>query len=49
MATVLVVRLLERLAQSNEEAFKRVNEYVSAEDMEQLPMDDSDMPMPFSF
>jgi hypothetical protein len=49
MAVVLVVRLLERLAYSNEEAFKRVNEYVSVDDQAQLPMDDSDEPMPFSF
>lgn len=43
MATVLVVRLLKRLAEYNDEAFKAVNEYVAPDDNDQF----GDEPVPF--
>jgi hypothetical protein len=46
MATLGIMRLLKRLSEYNEEAFKQVNEYVDPND--DAPMDESNAPMPFS-
>jgi hypothetical protein len=43
MATVIVVRLLKRLAEYNDDAFKRVNEYVQPDENDQY----GDEPVPF--
>jgi hypothetical protein len=47
MAAVQVMRLLKRLSEYNEVAFKQVNEYVDPEN-DDRPLDESDAPMPFS-
>lgn len=47
MATLGIMRLLKRLSEYNEEAFKQVNEYIDPENDER-PMDESDAPVPFS-
>lgn len=46
MATVLIMRLIKRLSEYNEEAFSKVNEYVDANE---LPAEDSDAPLPIMF
>lgn len=43
MATVIIVRLLKRLAEYNDEAFQRVNEYVAPDENDQY----GDEPIPF--
>lgn len=43
MATILVVRLLKRLAEYNDDAFSRVNEYVAPDENDQF----GDEPVPF--
>ena len=44
MATIVVVRLLKRLAEYNDDAFKAVHEYVSPDADDQF----GDEPVPFS-
>lgn len=44
MATILIMRLLKRLSEYNEDAFDQVNEYVDAE----ASLDDGNFPVPFS-
>lgn len=43
MATIIVVRLLKRLAEYNEQAFQQVNEYVAPDDNDQF----GEEPVPF--
>lgn len=43
MATIIIVRLLKRLAEYNEDAFKQVNEYVAPDEDDQF----GDEPVPF--
>ncbi|WP_407305428.1 terminase large subunit domain-containing protein [Acinetobacter sp.] len=43
MATIIMVRLLKRLAEYNDQAFKQVNEYVAPDDNDQF----GDEPVPF--
>lgn len=45
MATIVVVRLLKRLSEYNDDAFKRMNEYVSPDDPDQF----GDEPVPAIF
>jgi hypothetical protein len=45
MATVIVVRLLKRLAEYNDDAFKQVNEYIEPDENDQF----GDEPVPFLF
>lgn len=47
MATLGVMRLLKRLSEYNDTAFRQVNEYVDP-DKDERAMDESDAPMPFS-
>lgn len=43
MATIIVIRLLKRLSEYNEDAFQQVNEYVAPDDNDQF----GDEPVPF--
>jgi hypothetical protein len=48
MATVGITRLLKRLSEYNDKAFRTVNEYLDPEQDQLVPMDESSLPVPFS-